>query len=172
MTTLLSGEEKVKHTVSMEYDVSEKFNLFALKNIIEIEMGNNKIEVRAEGFGSSVLDEDLEYVDQNLSVNSILNTLLIKKQVPEIEDEWIDSFFLLDSLAVKSRFLFYQETGEERLYRLDIKQLTKENVNNRFNKVILDNDIIKIWTNKRKNINKISFVYKNVSYVIYIEDEK
>jgi hypothetical protein len=102
----------------------------------------------------------------------LIGLLLIKKIVPSSEDQWIDSIFLTDDLPVKVRFLFSEEVDDQRLYRLDIKQLNKENVDNRLNVVVLDSDIIKVWTDKDKNISKISLMYKNASYVIYIENEE
>lgn len=170
--TSLFGAETIKHRVSLEYSVTERFKLFSLKDIITITIDDQDIEITATGFGTSILDEDLEYKNQNISQDSLIGLLLIKKIVPSSEDQWIDSIFLTDDLPVKVRFLFSEEVDDQRLYRLDIKQLNKENVDNRLNVVVLDSDIIKVWTDKDKNISKISLMYKNASYVIYIENEE
>jgi hypothetical protein len=170
--TSLFGAETINHRVSLEYSVTERFKLFSLKDIITITIDDQDIEITATGFGTSILDEDLEYKNQNISQDSLIGLLLIKKIVPSSEDQWTDSIFLTDDLPVKVRFLFSEEVDDQRLYRLDIKQLNKENVDNRLNVVVLDSDIIKVWTDKDKNISKISLMYKNVSYVIYIENEE
>lgn len=172
LLTTLYSTETINHTVSLEYRLTEKFKLFALKDIISIEIGSKNMVIKPAGFGTSILEEKLEYNNQDLSDNNLLYTLLIKNIIPATEDEWIDSFFLLDSLAVKARFLFSEKINEKRVYRLDIKQLNKEDVDSRVNIVILDNDIITVWTDKSKKITKISLMYKNVSYVINIKNEK
>ena len=106
LLTTLYSTETITHTVSLEYRLTEKFKLFALKDIISIEIGSKNIVIKPAGFGTSILEEKLEYNNQELSDNNLLYTLLIKNIIPATEDEWIDSFFLLDSLAVKARFLF------------------------------------------------------------------
>ena len=170
--TSLFGAETINHIVSLEYSVSERLKLFTLKDIISIEISEKDIEIKPRGIGTSILDENLKYNNQNLSDSSLLHMLLIKKMVPVLEDKWIDDFFLLDNLAIKARFIFSEEVDGKRLYRLDIKQLNKEDINNRVNVVILDNEIIKVWTDKSKNIIQISLMYKNISYVINVKSEK
>ena len=172
LLTALFSSEPIKHSVSLEYGVTEKFKLFSLKNIISIEIGDKDIEIKPEGFGTSVLDKSLKYNDQDLSDGNLLYLLLVKKITPSVEDKWIDSFFLLDSLAIKARFLFSEEIDEKRVYRLDVMQLNKEDIDNRVNVVILDNDVIEVWTDKNKNITKIRLMYKNASYVIDVKNEK
>ena len=172
MFTSLFAGETINYNVSLEYSISEKFKLFKLKNVIKIEIDDRDIEIKAEGFGKSILDENLQYNNLDLSENSLLSTLLVKKIVPDIEDMWIDRFFLINKLAVKTRFLFSEEIGGQRLYRLDIKQLNKEDVDNLINKVILDSDIIKIWADKDNQISKLTLMYKNITYVVYIKDEE
>ena len=98
--------------------------------------------------------------------------LLVKKIVPSVEDRWIDSFFLLDSLAIKARFLLSEEVDEKRVYRLDVVKLNKEDIDNKANEVILDNDVIEVWTDKNKSITKIRLMYNNASYVIDLKNEK
>jgi hypothetical protein len=55
---------------------------------------------------------------------------------------------------------------------LDIIKLNKEDIDNKVNVVILDNDVIEVWTDKNKNIAKICLMYKNASYVIDVKNEK
>jgi len=166
------GSEPITHSVSLEYGVTEKFKLFSLKDIISIEIEGKDIEIKPEGLGKSFLEKTLDYRNQNLSNTSLLNILLIKKVVPVIEDDWISDLHLLDDLTVKARFLFSKKIDEKRVYRLDIKQLNKQAVDNRVNVVILGNDIIKVWTDEKKNIIKISFTYKSANYIIDMLNEK
>ena len=166
------GSEPTIHSVSLEYGVTEKFKLFSLKDIISIEIGDKDVEIKPERFGTSILDKKLIYSNQDLSDSNLLYMLLVNKTVPSVEDRWIDSFFLLDSLAIKARFLFSEEVDEKRVYRLDIIKLNKEDIDNRVNVVILDNDIIEVWTDKNKSITKIRLMYKNASYVIDVKNEK
>jgi hypothetical protein len=166
------GSEPIVHSVSLEYSVTEKFKLFSLKDIISIKIEGKDIEIKPEGFGTSILDESLKYNNQDLSDSNLLYMLLVNKIVPSVEDKWIDSFFLLDSLAIKARFLFSEEVDGKRVYRLDIIKLNKEDIDNRVNVVILDNDVIEVWTDKNKSITKIRLMYKNASYVIDVKNEK
>lgn len=91
--TSLFGDETINHRVSLEYSVTERFKLFSLKDIITITIDDQDIEITATGFGTSILDEDLEYKNQNISQDSLIGLLLIKKIVPSSEDQWIDSIF-------------------------------------------------------------------------------
>ena len=54
---------------------------------------------------------------------------------------------------------------------MDIKALNKDNDDNKVNNVILDNDIIMIWTNLNKEIKKISLRYNGVTYVLKLNEE-
>jgi hypothetical protein len=171
LLTALFSSDTIKHSVSIQYSINEKFQLLNLKDIISIEINDKKIEVKSKGFGKSLLEEDLEYKNQNLSDDSLFHTILVNKIVPLTEDEWIDRF-LLDNLSVQTRFLFSEVIDGKRVYRLDIKQLNKDEKDNLINTVILNSDIIKIWADSEKNIMKISFTYNNISYVIKVKDEK
>ena len=54
---------------------------------------------------------------------------------------------------------------------MDIKELNKDDDDNKINNVILDSDVIMIWTNLDKEIQKISFRYNSSNYVIKLNDE-
>jgi len=55
---------------------------------------------------------------------------------------------------------------------MDIKALNKEdNDGNKVNNVILDNDVIMIWTNLDKEIKKISLRYNSATYVIKVNED-
>lgn len=171
LLSALFSSETINHTVSIQYNVTEKLKLFSLKDIITIEIAAKEIGIKPKGFGSSILDKNLEYKNQNISENNIFYTLLVEKIVPDLEDEWINSFFLLEGLAIKTRFLLSEKLDEKRVYRLDVKQLNKKDIDDRVNMVILNSDVIKIWTDEEKNITKISLMFKNISYVINIKNE-
>lgn len=172
LLTAIYGSETIIHSVSLEYSVTEKFKLFSLKDIISIQIEDKDIEIKPERFGTSILDKSLEYNNQDLSDNNLLYMLLVKKIVPSVEDKWIDSFFLLDSLVIKARFLLSEEVDEKRVYRLDVVKLNKEDIDNKVNEVILDNDVIEVWTDKNKSVTKIRLMYNNASYVIDLKNDK
>ena len=54
---------------------------------------------------------------------------------------------------------------------MDIKALNKDNDDNKVNSVILDNDIIMVWTNLDKEIRKISLRYNGATYVLKLNEE-
>ena len=94
--------------------------------------------------------------------------MLTFKEIPE-EDVWIDEYVLLDEEVVSVRYLFSEESNDLRLYRLDIKQKdidSNDDTDNIINDVILNNDVIMIWTDLNKNIIKIGFVYNSLTYVM------
>ena len=49
---------------------------------------------------------------------------------------------------------------------MDIKALNKDSEDNMVNNVILDHDLIKIWTNLDNEIKKLSFTYNKAGYVV------
>ena len=118
----------------------------------------------------TLLDEDIEYDNQTLLQNSIFNQILFDKTISE-EDSWIEGYSLLDDKKIKIRYLFSSMEDDLRLYRMDIKALNKDNDDNKVNNVILDNDIIMIWTNLKKEIKKISLRYNGATYVLKLNEE-
>ena len=54
---------------------------------------------------------------------------------------------------------------------MDIKELNKDNDDNKINNVILDNDIIMVWTNLDKKIKKISLRYNGATYVLKFNEK-
>ena len=73
------------------------------------------------------------------------------------EDSWIEGFHLLNGKKIKVRYLFSAEESGLRLYRMDIKELNKDRGDNKINNVILDNDIITVWTDLNKEIKRLPF---------------
>ena len=163
------ANDKINSSVSFEYWISEDFKLFTLKDILNIEIEDDTIEISAKGwFGEVLLNEDIEYENQNLTSNNLIASILTFKEIPE-EDVWIDEYVLLDEEVVSVRYLFSEESNDLRLYRLDIKQKdidSNDDTDNKINDVILNNDVIMIWTDLNKNIIKVGFVYNSLTYVI------
>ena len=87
------------------------------------------------------------------------------------EDSWIEDYNLLDDKKIKVRYLFSSEEDSLRLYRMDIKEINKDGDDNKINDVILDNDVIMIWTNLNKEIKKISLRYNGATYVLKLNEE-
>ena len=78
---------------------------------------------------------------------------------------------MLDDKEIKVRFLFSTEEDGEKLFRMDIKALNKDSEDNMVNNVILDHDLIKIWTNLDNEIKKLSFIYNNAGYIVKFNEE-
>ena len=96
--------------------MSEDFNLFTLKDVLNIEIEDDTIEISAKGwFGEVLLNEDIEYENQNLTSNNLIASILTFKEIPE-EDVWIDDYMLLDEKVVSVRYLFSEESNDLRLY--------------------------------------------------------
>ena len=121
-------------------------------------------------FGETLLDEDIEYKDQSFLQNSIFNKIFFNMIISE-EDSWIEDYSLLNDKKIKFRYLFSVEENDLRLYRMDIKELSKDDNDNKINNVILDNDIIMIWTNLDNKIKKISLRYNGATYVLKFNEE-
>lgn len=165
----LLANDKINSSVSFEYWISEDFKLFALKDVLNIEIEDDEIEISAKDwFGEILLNEDIEYKNQNLTSNNLIATILKFEEIPE-EDIWIDEYVLLDEEVVSVRYLFSEESEGLRLYRLDIKQKNNDSndaTDNTINDVILNNDVIMIWADLNNNIIKVGFVYNSLTYII------
>ena len=150
----LLGNNKTEASVSFEYWLSEEFKLFSFENAFLLQIDDDTINVSANSwFGELFL------------VNSLFNKILVEKNIPA-EDLWINDYVLLDDKEIKVRFLFSTEEDGEKLFRMDIKELNKDSDDNMVNNVILEHDLIKIWTNLDNEINKLSFTYNNAGYVV------
>ena len=167
---LFAGNEK-EYKISFEYWLNEDLRIFAVDNVITLEVEDDAIYLSSNNwFGETILDEDIEYDDQSLLQNSIFNKILFDKTISE-EDSWIEGYSLLDDKKIKIRYLFSSVEDDLRLYRVDIKALNKENDDNKVNNVILNNDIIMVWTNLDKEIKKISLRYNGATYVLKVNEE-
>ena len=167
---LFANNEK-EYKISFEYWLNEDLRIFAVDNVITLEVEDSAIYLSSNNwFGERLLDEDIEYDNQTLLQNSIFNQILFDKTISE-EDSWIEGYSLLDDKKIKIRYLFSSVEDDLRLYRLDIKALNKDNDDNKVNNVILSNDIIMVWTNLDKEIKKISLRYNGATYVLKVNEE-
>ena len=175
ITTLLFSQlfanNEIEYKISFEYWLNEDLRIFAVDNVILLKVEDDAIYLSSNNwFGETLLDEDIEYDDQPLLQNSIFNKTLFDKTILE-EDSWIEGYNLLNDKKIKVRYLFSAIEDDLRLYRMDIKALNKDNDDNKINNVILDSDVIMIWTNLDKEIKKISFKYSGSNYVIKLNEE-
>ena len=117
-----------------------------------------------------MLEEKIEIDSQTFSLNNIFNQILVEKSIPK-EDLWIDDYFLLDDKEIKVRYLLSKEEDDIKLFRMDIKPLDKDGDDNKINNVILNHDLIKVWTNLDNEIKKVSLMYNNAFYTIELNEE-
>ncbi len=165
------ASNKTEYNVSFEYWLNEDLKIFSVNNVIVLEIEDNVISVASNNwFGEMLLNEAIEFANQSLLENNIFNKTLLEKTVIQ-EDSWIDGYSLLNDKKIKVRYLFSVEEDGLRLYRMDIKELNKDDDDNKINNVILDSDVIMIWTNLDKEIKKISFKYSGSNYVIKLNEE-
>ena len=161
---------KIECAVSLEYWLNEDLKIFSVDNVIMLEIEDDTISLSSNSwFGETILGEDIEYENQSFLEKNIFNIIFLNKVVSE-EDSWIEEYHLLNGKKIKVRYLFSTEESGLRLYRMDIKELNKDRDDNKINNVILDNDIITVWTDLNKEIKKIALMYKNATYVIKIDE--
>ena len=160
-----------EYKISFEYWLNDDLKIFSFDNVIMLKIEDDTINLSSNNwFGDTLLDEDIEYKDQSLLQNSIFNKIFFNKIISE-EDSWIEDYSLLNDKKIKVRYLFSVEENDLRLYRMDIKELNKDNDDNKINNVILDNDIIMVWTNLDKKIKKISLRYNGATYVLKFNEK-
>ena len=167
----LLASNKTEYNVSFEYWLNEDLKIFSVNNVIVLEIEDDAISVTSNNwFGEILLNEAIKYKDQALLENNIFNKVLLGKTVLQ-EDSWIEGYSLLGDKKIKARYLFSAEEDGARLYRMDIKELHKDDDDNKINNVILGGDVIRIWTNYDKEIKKISFRYNGSNYIIKLNEE-
>ena len=81
ITTLLFSQlfanNEIEYKISFEYWLNEDLRIFAVDNVITLEMKDDAIYLSSNNwFGETILDEDIEYDDQPLLQNSIFNKIL------------------------------------------------------------------------------------------------
>ncbi len=158
-------------TVSFEYWINDNIKLLSFEDIINIEVDDDEIEISTNHWlGGILLNENIEYDNQDFSKKNLISLLLNGFVISE-EDKWITGYNLLEKEEIDFRFLFSEKKENLRIYRMDIQQKNRAKVDNIINNVILQNDVIMIWTDLEKNIKKIKFVYKNNTYFLsYINE--
>ena len=167
----LFAGNNIEHKVSFEYWLNEDLKIFSVDNVLILKIEDSTINLSSNNwFGETLLDEDIKYENQSFLENNILNIILLGKTVTE-EDSWIEGYNLLNDKKIKVRYLFSKEEDDLRLYRMDIRALNKDNDDNKINDVILDNDIIMVWSNLDRKIKKISLRYNSVTYVLKFNEE-
>ena len=167
---LFASNEK-EYKISFEYWLNEDLRLFGVDNVMMLEVEDDAFNLSSNNwFGETLLDEDIEYDNQSFLQNSIFNKILFDRTISE-EDLWIEGYSLLDDKKIKIRYLFSSIEDDLRLYRMDIKALNKDSDDNKVNNVILNNDIIMVWTNLDKEIKKISLRYNSATYVLKVNEE-
>ena len=168
----LFASDKIAQNISMEYWLNENLKIFSVDNAILLEIENDKISITPNNwFGETLLNENIQYENQSFFEDNIFNKMLIERIISK-EDSWIEKHHLLNNKKIRVRFLFSTQEDNLRLYRMDIRELNQDNDTNKINKIILNNDIIMVWTDLEKKIKKIKFVYKNNTYLIsYINEE-
>ena len=157
--------------ISFEYWLNGDLKIFSFDNVIVLKIEDDAISLSSNNwFGETLLDEDIEYKDQSFLQNSIFNKIFFNRIISE-EDSWIEDYSLLNDKKIKFRYLFSVEENDLRLYRMDIKELSKDDNDNKINNVILGNDIIMVWTNLDNKIKKISLRYNGATYVLKFNEE-
>ena len=157
--------------ISFEYWLNDDLKIFSFDNVIVLKIEDDAINLSSNNwFGETLLDEDIEYKDQSFLQNSIFNKIFFNMIISE-EDSWIEDYSLLNDKKIKFRYLFSVEENDLRLYRMDIKELSKDDNDNKINNVILGNDIIMVWTNLDNKIKKISLRYNGATYVLKFNEE-
>jgi hypothetical protein len=167
----LFASSETEYKISFEYWLNEDIRIFAVDNVITLEVENDAIYLSSNNWlGETLLNENIEYDDQPSLENSIFNKILFDKIISK-EDSWIEGYSLLDEKKIKVRYLFSTIEDDLRLYRMDIKALNKDSDDNKVNNVILGNDIIMVWTNLDNEIRKISLRYSGATYVLKLNEE-
>ena len=167
----LVANDKTESFVSFAYWISEEFKLFSIEDVFVLEIEDDNINISSNNwFGEIILEESIEYEQQAFTTNSLFNKIFIQKNVIK-EDLWINDIILLDDRKIKVRYLYSDEKDGEKLFRMDIEKLNKDDDDNVINGVILNNDLIKVWTNLDNDIKRISFKYNNASYIIKFNEE-
>ena len=160
-----------EYKISFEYWLNDDLKIFSFDNVIVLKIEDDAINLSSNNwFGETLLDEDIEYKDQSFLQNSIFNKIFFNRIISE-EDSWIEDYSLLNDKKIKFRYLFSVEENDLRLYRMDIKELSKDDNDNKINNVILGNDIIMVWTNLDNKIKKISLRYNGATYVLKFNEE-
>ena len=99
ITTLLFSQllanNEIEYKISFEYWLNEDQKIFAVDNVITLEVEDDAIYLSSNNwFGETLLEEEIEYDNQPLLQNSIFNKILFDKTISE-EDSWIEGYLSL-----------------------------------------------------------------------------
>ena len=159
---------------------SKEYDIYLYDSIkgMTLSVDDESLSLKALNFGKFLVEEDLEYEEQNLSSkNNLINRLLLQSEIDVIDAQWEDSIELLDGQEVKIRFLYAKEDTldynktEKRalLYRLDIKSEEEKasDKSNPLNLAVMNSSIIKIWIDEEsRSMLKLSLMYNGILYTI------
>ena len=159
---------------------SKDYDIYLYDSIkgMTLSVDNESLSLKALNFGKFLLEEDLDYEEQNLkSKNNLINRLLLQSEIDVVDAQWEESIELLDGQKVKIRFLYatedtldYNKTKKiALLYRLDIKGKEEKvsDKSNLFNLAMIESSIIKIWIDEEsKSMVKLNMIYNGILYTI------
>ena len=159
---------------------SKEYDIYLYDSIkgMTLSVDDESLSLKALNFGKFLVEEDLEYEEQNLgSKNNLINRLLLQSEIDVVDAQWEDSIELLDGQKVKIRFLYakedtlnYNKTKKiALLYRLDIKgeEERVSNKSNSFNLAVMESSIIKIWIDEEsRSMVKLNLMYNGILYTI------
>ena len=143
-----------------------------------LSIDSTTLTVKTLNFGKFLIEDDLEFVDQNLErKKNLINRLLLNPEIDIVDAKWEDSVELLDGQEVEIRFLYAKEDTldynktEKRalLYRLDIKSEEEKasDKSNPLNLAVMNSSIIKIWIDEEsRSMLKLSLMYNGILYTI------
>ena len=158
---------------------SKEYDIYLYDSIkgMTLSVDDESLSLKALNFGKFLVEEDLEYEEQNLSSkNNLINRLLLQSEIDVVDAQWEDSIELLDGQEVKIRFLYAKEDTLDYnktkkialLYRLDIKgQEEVSDKSNSFNLAVMESSIIKIWIDEEsRSMVKLNLMYNGILYTI------
>jgi hypothetical protein len=159
---------------------SKQYDIYLYDSIkgMTLSIDSTTLTVKTLNFGKFLIEDDLEFVDQNLErKKNLINRLLLNPEIDIVDAKWEDSVELLDGQEVKIRFLYAKEDTldynktEKRalLYRLDIKSEEEKasDKSNPLNLAVMNSSIIKIWIDEEsRSMLKLSLMYNGILYTI------
>ena len=167
----LFASNHIEYRISFEYWLNENLKIFSIDDILILKFEDDRISINSNNwFGEIILNDKIEHKEEVLSSLLLFRHILSQRKILK-EDIWINDFVLLDDKAIKVRYLFNKEDEGVRIYRMDVREINKDGDDNMINNVILNSDIITVWTDFDKEIQKIALMYNNASYVIKLDEK-
>ena len=167
----LFASNHIEYRISFEYWLNENLKIFSIDDILILKVEDDRISINSNNwFGEIILNDKIEHKEEELSSLLLFRHILSQRKILK-EDIWINDFVLLDDKEIKVRYLFNKEDEGVRIYRMDVREINKDGDDNMINNVILNSDIITVWTDFDKEIQKIALMYNNASYVIKLDEK-